>query len=271
VQQVSVIVRTRDKARTVGRVLETLRRQTVDVEIVVVDSGSTDGTLDIVRARCDQLVEIPAEQFSYGRALNIGARTASGEILCALSAHCFPASPDWITRVLHHYSNPRVAATNGLWLHPYGLTGGQPFIQTAPDQVDRYRGFSNHASSWRRSVWEQFPFDESLEACEDKEWALRVLEAGWAIAFDPALYVQRVHTLSESPRQLYARHRREARVMSRLPGAHRFTAHDAFRTWWADFPQPSNKPTWLRRLRWRRALAIAAKYHGERQTGEGGA
>ena len=88
----SVIVRTKDKADTVEATFAALRPQTVPVEVVVVDSGSTDGTLEIARRHADRLVEIPAEAFTFGRALNVGAAAATAPVHFALSAHCGPSA-----------------------------------------------------------------------------------------------------------------------------------------------------------------------------------
>ena len=94
----SAIVRTKDSARTLGRVLDLLRAQTVPVEVIVVDSGSTDSTLDIARSRCDGLIELPSAEFSFGRALNLGAEAATAPIHFALSSHVAWVAPDWVER-----------------------------------------------------------------------------------------------------------------------------------------------------------------------------
>ena len=91
----SVIVRAKNEARGIERTFKSLRRQTVPVEIVVVDSGSTDGTVEIARRWCDRLVEIPAESFTYGYSLNCGAEVALAPFHFSLSAHCAPEA--WTT------------------------------------------------------------------------------------------------------------------------------------------------------------------------------
>ena len=57
-----------------------------------------------------------------------------------------------------------------------GTAGGPPF-----------QGLSSHAGSWRASLWERFPYNESMESAEDREWSWRVLKEGWVIALDPEL------------------------------------------------------------------------------------
>ena len=109
----SVIVRTRDAAATVERVFRALRAQTVESEILVVDSGSTDGTLDVARRWCDRLLTLSPSDFSFGRALNVGAAAARAPVHFALSAHCWPERTDWIERSLRHYERADAAGTSG--------------------------------------------------------------------------------------------------------------------------------------------------------------
>ncbi|MGI4895424.1 MAG: glycosyltransferase, partial [Janthinobacterium lividum] len=89
----SVIVRTYNSAATLGATLDSIRAQDVPAEIVVVDSGSGDATMDMVRARADVVVEIAHQEFSYGRALNLGAAAASAPVHVALSSHCVLPRP----------------------------------------------------------------------------------------------------------------------------------------------------------------------------------
>ena len=257
----SVIVRARDEARTIEQTFQALRRQTCEVEVIVVDSGSTDGTLEIAQRYCDRLVAIPQSEFTYGRALNVGARAASAPIHFALSAHCAPEQDDWVERSLAYYPRPEVAATNGVgWLD--GRRWHEPFFQTAADG-ERPHGFSNHASSWRASVWEENPFDEQIAAAEDLEWAWRVLAQGWEIAFDPALRVDASHAWTTAS-ELYRRERRCAQALAGLPGAPPYRARDVARDWWSEMPDDRHSPFAHRFLNHRRLAGLAGRYLGSR-------
>lgn len=258
-------MRARDAERTIGRSLELLRSQTVQPEIVVVDSGSCDRTLQIARDVCDELIEIPQSEFTYGRALNIGARAASAPVHFALSAHCFPERADWLERSLAHYERPDVAATNGIQGFPDGSPVPEPFYQDAAHaHANPFWGFSNHASSWRTAVWEEFPFDERIDYAEDREWSWRVLDAGCVIAFDPELWVDISHMWRSSP-EFFRRQFRAARAIASFAPLPPYRLSDAVREWWGRIPQ-DRRPALYHRLNYRRAAGMAGKYAGLRST-----
>jgi rhamnosyltransferase len=262
VQRASVIIRTKDSARTLGRVFSLLRAQTVPAEIIVVDSGSRDETLAMARKTADRVIEI--DRFSFGHALNVGAAAARAPIHFALSSHAFPSDERWIERSLSKYERPDVAGTSGA---PTPPTSPEPlhttFYQTLPDALNYpFWGFSNTASSWRADVWATFPFDEQLSACEDKEWGFRVLAAGWTIAIDPDLSVSDAHRRHAGLRQLYRRTRREFAAIASFAPVPPYTIHDLLREWLTDVPAHSPYRGWRRRLNYFRLVELLGKHQG---------
>jgi rhamnosyltransferase len=260
----SIIVRTKDSARTLGRVLSLVRSQTVPSEIIVVDSGSRDETLAIAHGEADLILEIPADRFSFGRALNVGAAAARAPIHFALSSHSFPPDDSWIERSLSHYDRPDVAGTSGAPTLPGSLEPlATAFYQTLPDAL-RYPwwGVSNTGSSWRAEVWTDCPFDEELLACEDKEWGLRVLGAGWTIALDPQLCVSSEHREHHGVRHLYERSRRELEAIGSFADLPGFTKADFLREWLLYIPVQGHYRRWRRRLSPLRFAEHLGKYHG---------
>jgi rhamnosyltransferase len=252
IPRASVIVRTKDSARTVGRVLSLLRAQTVPAEIIVVDSGSSDETLTIARESADRVIEIDADRFSFGYALNVGAAAARAPIHFALSSHSFPPDNRWLEHSLSMYDRPDVAATNGAERPPGSY---EPllttFHQTLPDVVKHpLWGFSNTAASWRADVWAAFHFDEQLSA----------------IAFDPKLLLSDSHRRHHGLRHLYRRTRREYEAIGSfvpffapLP---RFTIRDFLREWLTDIPAHAPYAGWRRRLNYFRFTELLGKYQG---------
>ena len=263
---VSVIVRVKNEASAIVHAISSLREQTVSCEVIVVDSGSTDGTLDVVQDSCDRLIMLPAEEFTYGRSLNIGAVSASGEIHVALSAHCRLPDPNWLLRVTRHYEDERVVATNGAYSHPdTRLALDAPYFETISTATHHpYWGFSNHASSWRATAWGRHSFNEELEASEDKEWAWRQLRDGWTIVFDPRLVVDASHRRRAGSRSLFHRTRKEMRgLIASVDEVPPLTVRDAVRRWW-DVPAGGRRPAWVARANPRAVIAALGSYRGSR-------
>lgn len=266
----SAIVRCRDKADTLELTLTSLQQQTVRPEIVVVDSGSRDGSLDIARRLGDQLVEIPPENFTFGHGLNVGARAASAPIHIALSSHCRLERPDWVEIALSHYERDEVAGVTGYHSLPDATPLSEPFDQDAAHaQAHPFWGFSNHASSWRASVWERHPFNEGLGAAEDREWALRVLRDGGVIVVDPRLHVDLSHVWRSGLRELYFRQRGSAQAIASFADLPPYGVGECVREWWGAMPDQRHSPLFYR-LDPRRMVGLAAKYAGIRRARHGG-
>jgi glycosyltransferase involved in cell wall biosynthesis len=96
----SVVIRCYNEREHIGRLLYGVFEQTVeDVEVLLVDSGSTDGTLDVARQYpIDDVVYVSPEEFSFGRALNYGIEAARGEFCVCLRARL--PHKDWLERLL---------------------------------------------------------------------------------------------------------------------------------------------------------------------------
>jgi rhamnosyltransferase len=264
--QVSVIVRAKDKADTIRSTLAALRRQTVEAEVIVVDSGSTDGTLSIAREWADTVIQIRPEEFTYGGALNIGAAAASCPVQAALSAHCVPPTDSWLADSLAKYRTSGVAGTNAALFTPTGDSIEGTYHQTLED-VERNPGwgFSNHASTWLSEAWRSEPFCEDLVACEDKEWSWRVLATGWTIAYAPELVVPSAHRRKAGLGALTERVARETEAMVGLGAAAPLTTRGAAAAWWSSFRRDRRHPRMLLRASPYRIAELTGAWLGSRR------
>jgi rhamnosyltransferase len=237
--KVSVIVRTFNSAATIEQALASVRGQTVEAELVVVDSGSTDETLEVVRSLADRLVTIEHRDFTFGRALNLGADAAAAEVHVALSSHCAFPHTDWLATALGHIAGGAVAAGGA-------VVDGERRPLTGPRQVhheDIARhpnwGLSNHASAWAADVWRTHPFDETLPAAEDREWSLRVLaeDPQRYLVLDPQLVVASHHRRSGGVRRYYERLLREMAAMGGARVRQPFGLRHALHDWASSHPE----------------------------------
>jgi glycosyltransferase involved in cell wall biosynthesis len=230
---ISLVIRCYNEERHIGRLLSGVLQQTgQDVEIIVVDSGSTDATLSIVSNYPVKLLSIAPEDFSFGRSLNIGCEAATRDFIVIASAHVYPTYQDWLERLVAPFSIPSVALA-------YGKQRGdgtskysekQLLAKWFPDHSNQSQEhpFCNNANAAiRRSLWHANRYDEALSGLEDLHWANRAMELGYQIAYVAEAEVVHVH--NESPAMIYNRYRREAIAMKHIFPQERFGLWDFLR------------------------------------------
>jgi len=213
-QTVGLVIRCFNEEAHIGRLLTGVVRQTrVPAHIVLVDSGSTDATLAIAGAFPVKVVNIAPEDFSFGRALNLGLAACPVDAVVLASAHVYPVYDTWIERLVAPLESSEIAVAYGRQQTP----PDGPFSERQllarwfpPQSVGRQRHpFSNNANAAvRKSVWEDQPYDEGLTGLEDLDWAKRALDAGHLVSYVAEAPVVHVH--EESFEQIVNRYRREA-------------------------------------------------------------
>lgn len=211
---VSIVIRCLNEEKHIGRLLAGIMNQTrAPDEIVLVDSGSTDTTLQIAAQFPVRILSLPEEEFSFGRSLNFGLSGCVCDLVVIASAHVYPIYETWLEKLLTPFSDERVALS-------YGRQQGDERTKFSEHQILR-RWFPNE-SQWhqdhpfcnnanaavRRDVWEKLPYNESLTGLEDLDWAKRALEAGFRLAYVADAAVVHVH--DEAWVQIFNRYKREA-------------------------------------------------------------
>ncbi|MFN4156372.1 MAG: glycosyltransferase family 2 protein [Paracoccaceae bacterium] len=212
----SIVIRTLNEARHLDDLLSMIARQQtlgLDVETVLIDSGSTDRTVEIATAHAARVTTISKAEFSFGRSLNRGCAFATGDILVFISGHCVPVSEHW----LQHLCRPLLDGTAS---YSYGRQIGDDdsnyserriFAKYFPEtsSVPQQGFFCNNANSAiLRSVWEAWPFDEDLTGLEDMDLGKRLVAAGHKLGYVAEAAV--FHHHQESWSQVRRRFEREA-------------------------------------------------------------
>src|SRR6266567_4644775 len=113
--ETSIIIRTKNEEKWIGAVLEMLQKQThKDFETIVVDSGSTDKTFEIVKSFPVNLIQIPQAEFSYPHALNVGCRASGAtKYFVFLSAHSLPTSESFLEDGVGNFTDDNVMGVYG--------------------------------------------------------------------------------------------------------------------------------------------------------------
>ena len=229
----SIVIRAYNEEKHIGRLLEGIQHQTIkDVEVILVDSGSTDSTVSIAESFGARIVRIPSAEFTFGRSLNYGIKAAKREFVVIASAHVYPVYPDWLETLLCPFQDESVALTYGKQRGPdfAKFSEQQIFHQWYPDlsKPKQETAFCNNANAAiRKSMWEKNNYDETLTGLEDLAWAKWAKEQGYGITYIAEAEIIHVH--NETPRRVYNRYRREAMALRKIyPEAH-FNFYDFLR------------------------------------------
>lgn len=214
----SVLIPVKNGGPLLGEVLDAIKAQQTPwpFEIIVMDSGSKDGSVELVCKRGVQCEVISPEEFGHGRTRNQLAALSSGEFLVFITQDAKPVSTSWLAHLVEACdAGPDVAGAFGphtahqdartvtqreLAQHFAGF-GDKLSVVRLEDRVrfaadPGYRQwlhfFSNNNSCLRRSVWEHLPFPDVAFA-EDQTWALAAIEAGYGKAYAPEAMVYHSH------------------------------------------------------------------------------
>jgi rhamnosyltransferase len=217
---VSIVIRCLNEERMIGRLLSGIEAQTTKPDqIVIVDSGSTDRTLEVARGYGVEVHTIDPAEFSFGRSLNRGIAAARGDLVVFASAHVYPVYDTWLEHLTKPFEDAEVALT-------YGRQVGGPTTPFSESQVlaawfpaesnpRQEHPFANNANAAiRRSAWAEMPYDEELTGLEDLDWASRALGRGLGIGYVAEAPV--VHLHDERFSQTLNRYRREAIAHRRI-------------------------------------------------------
>lgn len=232
---VSIIVRTYNEEKLIGKLLESIKRQNFNkenLEVIIVDSGSEDSTLQIVQNYEVKLVKIKKENFSFGYSLNRGIEVAKGKYILIISAHCYPRYNNWISNMIKPFEDDKIALV-------YGRQIGNKFTKYSENRIfykwfpNSNKGiqrdaFCNNANcAIRRDIWEKQHYDESLSGLEDLDWATKIKKKDFKIYYEPAACIYHLH--SETYGQIKNRYEREAIAYKRIYPTEAFGLIDYFK------------------------------------------
>jgi rhamnosyltransferase len=219
---VSIVIRTLDEEQHLQALLEAIESQErpgVETEVVLVDSGSVDRTLEIAGEYGCRIKHIGREEFSFGRSLNLGCAAAGGEILVFVSGHCVPCDEGWLAQLIrplaagdaHYVYGRQVAGPCTRFSEAQLLAKQYPEHSAVPQD-----GFfcNNANAAMGRTTWEKNLFDPESPGLEDMDLASRLVRAGMKIGYVAEASV--VHHHDESLLQVRWRFEREALALQAI-------------------------------------------------------
>lgn len=232
---VSIIIRTLNEQKHLKDLLQAIQGQdcpNIDLETVIVDSGSTDETLKIAKVYGCKITHIQKTEFTFGKSLNMGCEFAKGEILVFISGHCIPCHSKWLANLIDPIVKEKAAYSYGRQIgwQTTRFSEERVFAKYYPDQsrIPQQGFFCNNANAaLSRTAWITQSFDEQLTGLEDMHLAKKLVESGQKIAYVAEADVHHIH--DETWRQVRIRYEREAIALrSIMPEVH-VHLHDACR------------------------------------------
>ncbi len=214
---VTVAIPVLDGAPMLADTLAAVRAQCVaaELELLVADSGSTDGSRELAVGQGATVIDIPRKEFSHGGTRNLLISQARGSHVAFLTQDAIPSDESWLARLLDGFD---LAADIGLVFGPYRArpdaslmvrreldvwfssfsSDGKPRVDRAGDlsadraSRDRRAFFTNANGCVARGAWEQVPF-RAVSYAEDQMLARDMMSAGWAKAYQPTAVVTHSH------------------------------------------------------------------------------
>jgi len=233
--KISIVIRAFNEEKSIGRLLFGISQQTYqDVEIILVDSGSTDSTVEIASQYPVKIVHIDPEEFTFGKSLNRGIQASTGEIIVITSAHCYPVYPDWLVQLVKPFEDETVALSYGRQRggETNHFSEHQFFRKYFPENtvLQQAQPYSHNANAAiRKDLWEEHPYNENLTGLEDLAWSSWAMDAGYTIAYVAEAEV--IHQHDETWRQVYRRYKREAIALKQILPNSTFSFWDFLRSW----------------------------------------
>lgn len=222
----SIIIITKNQKGHLQKTLPILLSQEFDdkYEIIVVDSGSTDGAIKYIESLPVHLVKIEPKEFKFAKAFNIGTKNAKGDYLIRLSGDAIPIGDTFLLEMVQSFKDKTVGGVYGM----YTITGREGYTypdfwsaDRFPKDITRYKAtptfmmgvnffglefgddkvreyafnFAGGCCAIRRSVWMKRPFNENLIGGEDAEYAYFLHLIGYNIVCNPEAKVIHEHKI----------------------------------------------------------------------------
>lgn len=217
---ISVFIPVKNGAGWIQPCIEHIMQQTCydRTEIVIVDSGSTDNTLDILKEYPVTVYSIPPHEFNHGSTRNLALQYCRGEYIVMTVQDAKAANEVWLEELLKGFDvTTNVAGVCGMqivphetdknpveWFRPqseskvrvYRYDEAQAFDNLTPEEKKNAASWDDVTAMYKKVLLQQLPF-EKITYGEDAVWATAALRKGYALAYNPAARVYHYHHENE--------------------------------------------------------------------------
>ena len=202
---VSVLIRCRNEERWIGHTIQSCLDHIKSPEIIIIDNNSSDESIKIARSfKHDPLLEknndytemkfINIDDYSPGKAINLGVKISSGNLIMIISSHCVLTTFNYadIKRKLNDHccifgnQTPYYLGKRIKKRYVWSNFSDEQIINPFSKEENRYF-MHNALSCFSRNTLEEYPFDEYLQGKEDRYWANNLISKGKSILYEPNL------------------------------------------------------------------------------------
>jgi rhamnosyltransferase len=222
---VTIVIPTKNAGALFGNVLDSIFSQvtTYSYEVVCVDSGSKDKTLDIIAKYPCKLYKIKASEFGHGKTRNYGASKGTGEFIVFITQDALPATDTWLQNFIDamklddeiaggfgvHYAYPdcNIFDKRDLPNHFRNFGEDNTLFHLDDDKRELFKTdegyrqylcfFSDNNACLRRRIWEKYPY-EDVNFAEDQIWMRQMIEKGYKKVYCPFAPVYHSHNFELS-------------------------------------------------------------------------
>ena len=211
---ITVVIRVKNEERWIGYAIQSVLDHLIKPEIVVVDNNSNDKTIDIVKFFAEnpnlnneannysKIKIVNIANYSPGRALNLGVKSASKKYIMILSAHCILKKFNEVNIIKDLEKNScvfgnQIPIWNGkkiskryLWSH-----FSNKKTKNMYSEMEKRYFLHNALAVYKKDTLKKFPFDENLTSKEDRYWANKIIKKKMNFIYDPELIAEHQYTI----------------------------------------------------------------------------
>ena len=217
---ISVLLPVKNGARRLRELVPAVLGQSISarLEIVAVDSGSEDETVEVLEAFGATVISIDPGDFDHGLTRNLAAESAHGDILIFLSQRSLPADDRWLAPLIARLDSDPVLAGVCSRVTPDAnadvltrrdverdlsasterkrtqIEDWPAYLRMSAEERRVFLNFHTVSAAINAEAWRRTPFRSVRTLGEDLLWAREVVEAGWALAHEPASVVHHSHS-----------------------------------------------------------------------------
>jgi len=235
---ISILIPVKNEGKFIRQCLDGIYSQKIDeeFEVIIIDSGSTDDTVNIIKEYDVQLHHINPSSYHHSKTRNLLVQKAKGDIFVFTVGDAIPYNNFWLKELVSPLKENAVAASYSRQIpREESNPVDSHFIKNAfpPYKIEKKLGnlmeydyalhwddlifFSDVSSAYRKEIWEKFKFDENLRYGEDQAIAKKILEDGYTIVYNPSSII--IHSHEENSKTIFKRNIEIARAFREISGA----------------------------------------------------